>query len=186
MAINRQRKEELVAQYVDMLERSRGIVVTEYRGMTVQQLNDIRGKLRETNASYTITKNTLLKIALEKTGMTVPYDLLNGPVALVVAYEDLPKTVKAVLDYADDNEIIVLKGGMMGDSAFAEAELEAISKLPSLDELRAQLLGMTTMPLTQFLGLLEEPGRQVVGVLKAATEGVVNVLAAYSQKEDAA
>lgn len=185
MAISKQRKQELVSEYVDMLERARGLVVTEYRGMTMKQLDELRGKLREKNASFTVTKNTLLKIALEQVGMAVPDVLLSGPVALVVAFEDLPNTVKTVLDYANGNEIFVVKGGILGTSVVDEKQLDAISKLPPLEVLRAQLIGMTTMPLTQLMGLLEEPGRQVVAVIQAATDGIVNVLAAYSQKEAA-
>jgi len=185
LAISKQRKQELVSEYVDILERARGLVVTEYRGMTMKQLDELRGKLREKNASFTVTKNTLLKIALEQVGMAVPDVLLSGPVALVVAFEDLPNTVKTVLDYANGNEIFVVKGGILGTSVVDEKQLDAISKLPPLEVLRAQLIGMTTMPLTQLMGLLEEPGRQVVAVIQAATDGIVNVLAAYSQKEAA-
>jgi large subunit ribosomal protein L10 len=185
LAINKQRKDELVQQYVTMLENSKGVIITEYRGMTMKHLDELRAKLREKNAGFTITKNTLLKIALEQVGMAVPEELLVGPVALAVAYEDLPATVKTVLDYAKDNELFIAKGGVLGAQAVQENELQAISELPPLDVLRAQLIGMTTMPLTQFVGLLDEPGRQVVAVIKAATDGVVNVLAAYSQKEAA-
>jgi large subunit ribosomal protein L10 len=185
LAITKQRKEELVQEYITMLEGAKGFVITEYRGMQVKHLDDLRGKLREKNASFTITKNTLLKIALERVGMAVPEDLLVGPVALAVAYDDLPATVKAVLEYSKDNELFIAKGGVLGAQAVQASQLQAISELPPLDVLRAQLLGMTTMPLTQFVGLLEEPSRQVVAVIKAATDGIVNVLAAYSQKEAA-
>lgn len=186
MAITRKRKEELVSQYIGMLEQAKGVVVTEYRGMTVHQLDELRAKLRENNASLTITKNTLLKIALDEVGMAVPEELLNGPVAMAIAYEDMPQTVKTILDYSDDNEIFVVKGGILGESIIGEKQLEALSELPPLDVLRAQLIGMTTMPMSQFLSLLEEPSRQVVGVIKAATDGVVSVLAAYVAKEEAA
>jgi len=185
LAISKQRKQELLNQYVDMLQRSKGIVVTEYRGMTMKQLDELRSKLREINAGLTVTKNTLLKLALEQVGMAVPDELLTGPVALAVAYEDLPKTITTVLEYAKDNELFIAKGGVVGATAVKAGDLETISKLPPLEVLRAQLIGVTTMPLTQFIGLLDEPGRQVVAVIKAATDGVVNVLAAYSQKEAA-
>lgn len=186
MAINKERKEELVAQYIEMLQHARGLIITEYRGMKMQHLDELRAKLREKNAGFTVTKNTLFKIALAEVGMAVPEDLLKGPVATVFAYEDLPATIKTVLEYADGQDLFVAKGGIMGETAISEDQLEPISELPPLDVLRAQLLGMTTMPLTSFLGLLEEPGRQVVGVIKAATDGVVNVLAAYVRKEEAA
>jgi large subunit ribosomal protein L10 len=185
LAISKQRKEKLIAQYTEMLEASKGVVITEYRGMTVKMLEELRAKLREKNASFTITKNTLLKIALSEAGMAVPEDLLVGPVALAVAYDDLPATIKTVLEYANENEVFIAKGGVLGATAVKEPQLEAISKLPPLDVLRAELVGMTTMPLTQLLGIMNEPGRQVVAVIKAATEGVVNVLAAYSQKDAA-
>lgn len=185
MAISRKQKEELVAGYIGMLQQAKGVVVTEYRGMTVKHLDELRGKLREKNAGFTITKNTLLKVALREVGMAVPDDLLVGPVALAVAYEDLPATVKLVLEYAGTNELFIAKGGVLGSTAVQAGELKAISELPPLDVLRGQLLGMVTMPLTQFVGLLEEPGRQLVAVIKAGSEGLVNVLAAYSQKEAA-
>ena len=185
MAITKQRKQELIQEYVQLLQQAKGIVVTEYRGMTMKQLDDLRRKLREINSGFTVTKNTLFKIALSEVGMAVPDDLLVGPVAVAVAFGDLAKTIQTVLDYAKDNELFVAKGGVIGNRAFPAEQLEAISQLPPLDVLRAQLIGMTTMPLTQFLGLLEEPGRQVVAVIQAATDGIVNVLAAYSQKEAA-
>jgi large subunit ribosomal protein L10 len=186
LAITRKRKEELVAQYIDLLQDARGVVVTEYRGMTVQHLDVLRGKLREQNSSFTITKNTLLKIALNEVGMAVPEDLLKGPVALVVAREDLPGTVKTVLEYAGENDLFITKGGISGEAVFAQSDLKTLSELPPLDVIRAQLVGMATMPLTQFLSLLEEPGRQLVGVIKAGSECLVNVVAAYAAKEEGA
>ncbi|MGQ9849682.1 MAG: 50S ribosomal protein L10 [Aggregatilineaceae bacterium] len=185
MAITKERKRELLAQYIEMLQGASGLIVTEYRGMTMAQLNDLRARLRENNARLAITKNTLFKIALQEVGMAVPETLLTGPVAVTIAYQDLPTAIKTVLDYAGTNEILVVKGGIIGTSAVAADQLDAISKLPSLDVLRAQLLGTITMPVAQFVGLLEEPGRQLVAVIQAATDGLVNVLAAYSQKEAA-
>lgn len=186
MAISKERKQDLVAQYAEMLQRSQGVVVSEYRGMTVKQLDTLRAKLRENNASFTVTKNTLLKIALNQVGMAVPEDMLNGPVALIAAYEDLAGTVKAILDFSDTQELLVIKGGIIGTQIVAESQLEAISELPPLEVVRAQLVGMVAMPMAQLAGLLEEPGRQLVYVVKAGSEGLVNVLAAYSQKQEAA
>jgi large subunit ribosomal protein L10 len=185
LAITKQRKQELISEYVQSLQQAKGIVITEYRGMTMKELDDLRRKLRESNTGFTVTKNTLFKIALQEVGMNVPDDLLAGPVAVAVAFGDLAKTIQIVLDYAKDNELFVAKGGVIGARSFPAEQLEAISKLPPLNVLRAQLIGMTTMPLNQFLGLLEEPGRQVVAVIRAATDGIVNVVAAYSQKEAA-
>jgi large subunit ribosomal protein L10 len=186
LAITRKRKEELIQQYVDLLQDARGVVITEYRGMKVQNLDVLRGRLREQEATFTVTKNTLLKIALGEVGMAVPDNLLRGPVALVVANEDLPGTVKTILEYAGENDLFVAKGGISGKSVFAQKDLKTLSELPPLDVIRAQLVGMATVPLTQFLGLLEEPGRQLVGVIRAGSECLVNVVAAYAAKEEGA
>ena len=131
------------------------------------------------------TKNTLLKIALREVGMAVPDDLLNGPVALAVAYEDLAQTIKAVLDFSEGNEIFIVKGGVIGTSAVGSDRLEAISNLPPLDMLRAQLLGTITMPLTQLVGLRTSrpSGRAVI---QAAEPRSVNGPGRYSQKGEAA
>jgi len=185
LAITRKRKEELVADYVEMLRQAKGVVITEYRGMTMKNLDDLRGKLRENQSGFTVTKNTLLKIALREAGMAVPDDMLNGPVALALAYEDLPATIKTVLEYAGSNELFVAKGGVIGSSAVRGADLKAVSELPPLNVLRAHLLGMVTMPLAQFVGLLEAPSQQLVAVIKDGSDGLVNVLAAYSQKNAA-
>ncbi|HML20427.1 MAG TPA: 50S ribosomal protein L10 [Aggregatilinea sp.] len=186
MAITKQRKDELVAEYIGLLQQSKGVVVTEYRGMTVKQLDALRAKLRENNSSFTVTKNTLLKIALSEVGMAVPEDLLKGPAAIISANEDLAGMVKTVLDFSNGQELLIVKGGVVGESIFHESQLEMVSNLPSIDVLRAQLLGMISMPMSQLVGLLEEPARQLVAVVKAGSDGLVNVLAAYVQKEEAA
>ena len=118
--------------------------------------------------------------------MAVPEELLKGPVATVFAFEELPATVKVVLEYAKEAPILVAKGGVQGEAVITEAQLKPISELPSLDTLRAELVGMTVMPMQSLMALLEEPGRQFVGVIKAGSETLVNVLAAYVRKEDAA
>jgi large subunit ribosomal protein L10 len=186
LAITKQRKDELVAEYIGLLQQSKGVVVTEYRGMTVKQLDALRAKLRENNSSFTVTKNTLLKIALSEVGMAVPEDLLKGPAAIISANEDLAGMVKTVLDFSNGQELLIVKGGVVGESIFHESQLEMVSNLPSIDVLRAQLLGMISMPMSQLVGLLEEPARQLVAVVKAGSDGLVNVLAAYVQKEEAA
>ena len=110
MALTRERKTEILNKYVSMLQNAQGMVVTEYRGMTVSQLDSLRARLRENNASLVVTKNTILKIALEQVGMAVPDELLTGPVAVAVAYQDLPQTVKNVLEFAGTNDVFVVKG----------------------------------------------------------------------------
>lgn len=172
MAITKQRKEELVAQYSEILKSASGYIVTEYRGMTMGEFNELRNKLRESGSSYVVTKNTLFAIALREAGWVVPEDLLVGPVATAFADGNLPGLAKLLLDFKKDHEEhFIIKGGAMMGSTLSASDVETISKLPSLDELRAQLAG-----------LLVQPATGLVSVLNAGTSSLVNVLHAYVQE----
>jgi large subunit ribosomal protein L10 len=188
MAISREKKEQLVAGYTELLEGSNGLIVTEYRGLKMDAFHDIRKSMREVGADYIVTKNRLFKIALKNIGMPVADELLTGPVAVGFAKEDLPGMVKVMLDKAKDRDLLILKGAIVGNTVMDEAGLDALSKLPTLDELRAQILGMLVQPSQGFLGVLQAPSQQLVGVLQAGSTTLVNVLAAYAAKaeEDAA
>lgn len=167
MPLTKDRKSEILAEYVDMLQRSQGVIITEYRGLTMKRFNSIRAKMREAGASYNVTKNTLFKIALEQVGMAAPADLLSGPVAVGFAFDSLPNTVKALIDSLKDNELLILKGAIAQKSVYPESDLKAISELPSLDQLRATLIGMIVQPASQLLSLLVAPQRDIVSVIAA-------------------
>jgi large subunit ribosomal protein L10 len=173
LAITRERKEELIAQYVDLLKRTNGFVIIEYRGLSVNDVDALRAKVRAAQGQYVVTKNTLFTRALQDTGWPVPDDLLNGPTAIAFGLEDFPGVAKAVLDFSGDREAekVGVKGGVMVDTIFDAGKVEAISKLPSLDELRSELAG-----------LIVQPATGLVSVLNAATGQVVNVLNAYVQE----
>lgn len=172
MAITRERKEELVARYTGILQGTDGFIVTEYRGLDVAKLDDLRDKLRAVAGSYTVTKNTLFMIALRDNGWVVPEQLLVGPVAVVFGNGNLPAVAKIVQSYAKDNsELFVVKGGVLSNSIFQASDLEAITNLPTMDEIRAQLAG-----------LIVQPAAMLAGVIQAAASQVVNVLQAYEDK----
>jgi large subunit ribosomal protein L10 len=186
LAISKERKRDLVEQYKALLEEAQGIVITEYRGMNMNQLTALRMKLSESGGKYVVTKNTLLKIALEEAGMAAPEELITGPIAVGFAMTDIASDTKALLDASDDDALAIkVMGGIMGESVFDETQLEQLTKLPSLDEIRAQLAGMLTSPMTQIVGLLEAPARDVVGVLDAASSQLINVIAAYVAENEA-
>lgn len=172
LAITRERKEELVAQYSEILQSASGFIVTEYRGMNMGAFNELRKKLGEMGGAYVVTKNTLFTRALRENGWVVPEDLLVGPVATVFADGNMPGVAKLVLDFRKDHEAhFIIKGGVMAGSVFKADDIEAISKLPTLEELRAQLAG-----------LIVQPASSLVGVINAATADIVNVLQAYLQE----
>ena len=172
MAISREKKEELVAAYGQLLQETSGFILTGYSGLSVAQLHDLRLRLRENDASYVITRNRLFRRALEQNDWPVPDDLLQGPVGTAFANGDMPGLAKTLLAFRDDHEeLFVVKGGVMDGDLLDAAELEALSRLPSLDELRAQLAGLVLQPATG-----------IVSTLNAATVDIVNVLQSYVQE----
>ncbi len=150
-----------------MLSRAHGLIITEYRGMTMKNFNDTRKALRAVNGGYTVTKNTLFKIALEQSGMAVPEDLLVGPTAIGVAYSDLPGLTKAILQRAKEDERLKLKGAILGRSIFVADQLEMVSTMPTLDEARAGLVGTIIAPVTTLLSLLAQPAQGLAAILQA-------------------
>lgn len=182
MAITRKRKEELVSQYSDYLEQSSGFIIMRYRKMSVSQVERLRAKIREAEGQYLVTKNTLLTKALQQQGWPLDDDLLSGPTGVAFGMGNLPGVAKAVLDFLKDAEFeerLELAGGIMMTDILKPNQVEAVSKLPTMDEIRAQLIGMLTQPQTGLVTVLNSATGQVVNVLSAATSQVPNVLAAY-------
>ena len=174
MAISKERKEELVAQYKDLIERSDAIFLTEYGGMSVKDMQALRGKLREVDGSYYVTKNTLFSLALQESELPSPDELLVGQVASSFAMGEAPSLAKALVKFAEDEDNLTIKGCIMDNKVLSVAEVEALAKLPSLDQLRAQLIG-----------LIDGPARGLVSVLNSSVRQVVNVVDAYAKSEEA-
>lgn len=181
MAITKERKHELVAEYSNLLGSTDGFVVTEYRGLKVKQLDEIRAKLRTgSGGSYIVTKNNLFKIALTDSGWPVPEDLLLGPTAVAFGNGNLPAVAKEIIDLQKAfPELFIVKGGVVGTATFGGQEIEAISKLPTLEEVQAQLLGLLVQPATSLVSILNQPPSDLASILNSATSSVVNVLQAY-------
>jgi large subunit ribosomal protein L10 len=170
LAISREKKEQLVQKYVDRLNDSEAVILTDYRGLTVVELQELRGKIREAEGSFAVVKNTLAQRALTDAGLPVPEEMLFGPVGIGFCGNNIPGVAKAVADFAKDNEVLEIKGGLMGDKIITEADIKNLAKLPSLDVLRAQMLGLINAPATQLVGVVAGGVRQVVNVLNAYSE----------------
>lgn len=174
MAITKKRKGELVADYVDLLRRSQGLVMTEYRGLPMPALDAVRSRVRGTQSDYQgeyhVTKNTLLEVALQEVGWTVPTDLLTGPTAVAFSFVDIPVLAKALLDYAKDNEKFVIKGGLLPATVLNPAQIKRLSELPPRDVLLAQIVGAIQGPMSQIVGLLTAPMRDLAYILQAHSE----------------
>lgn len=172
MAISRARKEELVALYGDLLQRSDAIFLAEYKGMSVKTMEALRLEVDKVNGAFHVTKNTLLQHILEEADIDVPADILQGQLATGFALTEAPSLAKALVDFASKQESMTIKGGFLGTRYLTAAEVEALAKLPSLDQLRAQLLG-----------LINAPAQNIVGVVAGGVRQIVNVLDAYAKSE---
>lgn len=173
MAISRARKEELIAQYSELINDSSAIFLTNYQGMSVAKINALRDEVIKADGVFHVTKNTLLKRALADADIDVPDELLQGQLATGFALNEVPTLAKALVDYAKKEDALELVGGFLGNEYLQADSVEALAKLPSLDELRGQLVG-----------LISAPARNVASVVASGVRQVVNVLDAYSKKED--
>ena len=163
-------KASKIDELADQLSRANLVIVTDYRGLKVGDLQTLRGNLRPTGGEIHIAKNTLTRIAAGRAGIAGLDPMLEGPSALVFAFEDAVQTAKAVTDFVRTSRILSVKGGVMGDQAVSTADVEAIATLPSREELQARLLGMLVSPLARTLGVLSGPSRSMVYLLNARAE----------------
>ncbi len=185
MAISKARKDELVAQYVDLINRSEAVFFTEYKGMSVKQVEALRTVIREQGGAFHITKNTLFRVALEQTNRPTPKDLLNGQTAVSFALDDAPAMAKMLVERSDDEDLpITLNGGLLDQSVMGADEVTALSKMPSKQELQVKLLGMMLQPARNLVTVMNAPARDLVSVMNNSTTQLVNVLNAYVQKQE--
>lgn len=170
MAISRAKKEELVSKYVEQLNDSKAIIITDYRGLTVPEVQALRARIREAEGSYAVVKNTLARRALEEAGLPVLDDLLTGPVGIGFCHQNVPAVAKAITSFAKDNETFGVMGGLMGDQLLDSDAIKTLAELPSLDVLRAQILGLLNAPASQLAGVVAGGVRQLVNVVNAYAE----------------
>lgn len=167
MAISKARKDELVAQYVDLLNQSDAIFITEYKGMSVKQLQELRTSVRESGGVFHITKNTLLKVALDETESQIPAEILKGQIATGFALGEAPALAKALTEYAKKEDVLVIQGGLMDNNVLNADDVKALASLPSMDQLRAQILGLINAPATNIVSTVTSGVRQLVNVVDA-------------------
>lgn len=170
MAITKERKQELVESYVEMLSQSQGVIFTNYRGLTVSQMETLRNKLREMNSPYRVIKNTLFKLALNQVGLPVPEEMFDGPVATGFCYVELPATAKALMDFAKDFGSFEVKGGLLGGQVMDIEGVKALAALPPREVLLAQVVGSFQAPISGLVTALGGVLRGLLYVLQARKE----------------
>ena len=166
--MQRSEKERLVEELTERLKSTETLIVADYRGLTVSEIDELRGKLIEQGARFTVVKNTLTKRAAEAAGVDALLALLDGPTAIAFLESDGdPVAVAKALDDAGKADVLVVRGGLLEGAEIGADDVKRLAKLPPADTLRAQLVGALAGSLTTIVGLFAAPMRDLVGVIDA-------------------
>ncbi|WP_309398899.1 50S ribosomal protein L10 [Cerasicoccus maritimus] len=171
----RPEKQYLVKEVSDYLAKSEYVFLTDFNRLTVAETAELRGQLATQNAEFHVVKNSILNNAMKERELPSVEDVLEGPTAIVVGGPNPSEVAKVLIKFFKDKEKVEVKKGLLGEQTLSKEEVEELSKLPSLDELRAK-----------FLSLLNTPATQTVRVLIAGPQGLLNVLQAKVDKDGGA
>jgi large subunit ribosomal protein L10 len=173
--VNREEKTAVVERLAEDLEQAQAIFAVDYRGISVPQAAELRSKLRESDASFKVVKNRLAKRAAEKAGTTELDELLTGPIALALIQGDPVVVAKTITTFTREHEVLEYRGGIMDGAALDVDGFNAIARLPGLEVLHGQLVGLAASPLTGLVAglnnLIAGLGRQLAQI---AEQGLVS------------
>jgi len=167
--VNRLEKEQSISEIRDLVEGHSTAIIVHYKGLTVAQIDLLRGQMRECNAQIKVIKNSLAKRAVANSNNSSLESLLSGPTALVVS-NDPVSVAKNLTKFVKDNANLVLLGGIVDKQAIDKKAIALLSDMPSKDELRAKIVGLLNAPATKLVRLLNTPAGQVARVIGAYSE----------------
>jgi large subunit ribosomal protein L10 len=165
----RQDKERIVKELADRLKTSQNLLVADYRGLTMPEIDELRTKLLESGARFSVVKNTLTRLAAEEAGVKELLDLIDGPtaIAFIDAEGDPAAAAKILNDTARAHDVLVIRGGLLEGDTVSDVEVKRLATLPPADVVRAQFAGAVAGPLTTVVGVFTAPLRDLVNVLDA-------------------
>ncbi|GAB4264255.1 MAG: 50S ribosomal protein L10 [Deferrisomatales bacterium] len=168
--MRRAEKEATVAELREKFQGAEAVILTEYRGLTVAQANELRRSLEKEEAVYRVAKNTLARIAVEGTEFEGLRGEFTGPISVTFAGRDPAATAKVLAQFAKANPALTIRGGALGGKVLSAADVDALSKLPGREELLGQLVGVLAGPLRNLVGVLAGVPRSFVQVLHGIQE----------------
>jgi len=170
--VKKEQKETIVAELADRLKAADTVLVADYRGLTMPQIDALRTRLLESGARFTVVKNTLTRRAAEAAGADALLTLLEGPtaIAFLEADGDMLAAAKALADMARESKILAIRGGVLQGKVVSAEEVETLAALPSIEILRGQVLGAIVAPVNALLGLVTAPLQNLYGLLDARIE----------------
>ena len=167
MAVSKERKTETLAMYAEWLKNSQAVILVEYTGAKMKDLDGIRAKIREAGGEFHVVKNTLVRRAFADNGMPLPKDFLVKSTAISFAFTDPASTAKALTEATKGKDFVKVKGGFMSGQALNAAQVKSLAEMPPLPVMRAQLLGTLQAPASKLVRMLAEPARGLAAVIKA-------------------
>src|SRR5215470_5410666 len=185
--MKKEQKEQVVDALTERLKAAETLLVADYRGLTMPQIDDLRTRLLESGARFTVVKNTLTRRAAEAAGADALLALLDGPsaIAFLEADGDMVAAAKALADSARETNVLEIRGGIMQGRAVTAEEVASLATLPPVEVLRGQVLGAIVAPLTTFVGLLNAPLQNFIGLLDARIEQLGGEEAAAAPESEA-
>ena len=170
MAITKEHKQEVLSTYEDSFKQSQAVILVEYTGAKMKDMDAIRAKVRESGAEFHVVKNTLARRAFTAQGMAVPDEYLLKSTAVSFAFTDPAATAKALADATKGMAFVKVKGGFMGGQMLNASQVKALAELPPLPVVRAQLLGVLQAPAGKLVRTIAEPARSLAAVFRAFSE----------------
>src|ERR1051326_155137 len=170
--MKRDQKEQVVLELTQRLKAAETLLVADYRGLTMPQIDELRTRLLESGARFTVVKNTLTRRAAETAGTDALLALLDGPsaIAFIEADGDAVAVAKALADSARETRVLEIRGGIMQGRAISGSDVEELAKLPPLDILRGQVIGAVIAPLSAIAALVNAPLQNLYGLIDARVE----------------
>jgi len=172
LAISKERKTELITGYDELIKKSQAVIITTYAGMNMVQFNKVRAQIRDVKAEFHVTKNTLIARTFKEAGYNVPEEWLKGSTAVSFCFGDPPAVAKVMGQLANEIDKLKIIGGVVGGQTVDLVGVKELATLPSIDVIRAQLIGV-----------ISGPAAGIVGALNAAIGGVMFALQAHIDKE---
>ncbi|MEZ4497466.1 MAG: 50S ribosomal protein L10 [Thermomicrobiales bacterium] len=164
------KKAQTIMELSSQMKKSQLTVICDYRGLSVAQLQQLRANLRPHGAQFSVAKNTLVGIAAKRNGIEGLEAYLEGPTGVVMVDGDIVQAAKVLNDFARTSRILTVKGGLLGEAVISAADVEAVSTLPSREELYGKIVGMLASPMVRTLGVLSGPSRSIAYVLNGRQE----------------
>jgi large subunit ribosomal protein L10 len=168
--VNKQEKKQAIDELHEKFARAKTAIITGYTGINVEQITDLRAKLRKSKVEYRVVKNTLAKIAVEGTGLAPLKDSFVGPVGIALGFDDVVAPAKVLFEFNKVQAKLLLKVGVLDGKLLQQADIKALATLPSLNALRGKIVGLLQAPASRMARVLAAPAGQLARVVKAKAD----------------